>query len=99
MYATYCISVHGMALLVCLYFNCPLELSLVYHKLAVSTGKIHDEKQGHLSSLSALCLEESDRLMLRMRERLEEYYSKIQTFQKDHDSNFNHRGKEEECRV
>lgn len=56
MFATYCISVHGMALLVCLYFNCPLELSLVYHKLAVSTGKIHDEKQGHLSSLSALCL-------------------------------------------
>lgn len=56
MYATYCISVHVMALLVCLYFNYPLELSLVYHKLAVSTGKIHDEKQGHLSSLSALCL-------------------------------------------
>lgn len=56
MYATYCISVHVMALLVCLYFNCPLELSLAYHTLAVSTGRIHDEKQGHLSSLSALCL-------------------------------------------
>lgn len=54
MYATYCISVHVMALLVCLYFNCPLELSLAYHTLAVSTGRIHDEKQGHLSSLSAL---------------------------------------------
>lgn len=56
MYATYCISVYVMVLLVCLYFHCPLELSLIYNKLAVRTGMIHDDKQGSLSSWSALCL-------------------------------------------
>lgn len=56
MYASYCISVYVMAFLVCLYFHCPLEFSLAYHKLAVSTGGIHDTKQERLSSWSALCL-------------------------------------------
>lgn len=56
MYALYCISVYVMAFLVNLYFHCPLEFSLAYNKLAVSTGGIHDAKQRRLSSWSVLCL-------------------------------------------